>query len=73
MELLIEILIEVFGELILTIIAEAIGAFVITVDKDRKLKRVLKYTFTYSILGLTILLIVILSITVSGETSDCPI
>ena len=58
MEVLIEFLIEVFGELILTIIAEAIGAFVRTVDKDRKLKRILKYTFTYSILGLTILLIV---------------
>ena len=58
MEVLIEILIEVFGEIILTILAEAIAEFVRTVDKDRKLKRILKYTFIYSVLGLTILLIV---------------
>ena len=58
MEFLIEFLIEVFGELILTVIANAIGAFVVHVDGDPKLKRTLKYIFTYSILTSTIMLIV---------------
>ena len=58
MELLVELLIEIFGELILTLIANAIGAFVVAVDADPKLKRTLKTIFTYSILILTILLIV---------------
>ena len=58
MEFLIEALIEIFGELILTLIANAIGAFVIHVDGDPKLKRILKTIFTYSILILTTLLIV---------------
>ena len=57
MEFLIELIIEVFGELILTLIANAIGAFVVAVDGDQKLKRTLKMIFTYSILILTILLI----------------
>ena len=48
MELLVELLIEIFGELILTLIANAIGAFVVAVDADPKLKRTLKTIFTYS-------------------------
>ena len=59
MEFLIEFIIEVFGELILTLIANIIGAFVVAVDGDPKLKRTLKTIFTYSILILTILLIVL--------------
>lgn len=59
MEFLIEFIIEVFGELILTLIANIIGAFVVAVDGDPKLKRTLKTIFTYSILILTIILIVL--------------
>lgn len=58
MEFLIEFLVEVFGELILTLIAEAVGALVVVIDGDKKLKRTLKLIFTYSILSLTIFLIV---------------
>ena len=57
MEALIEILLEIFSELIITVIANAIGAFVVAVDADPKMKRILKYIFTYSILILTIVLI----------------
>ena len=58
MEFLIELFLEIFVELFVTLIANAIGAFVIAVDADPKLKRTLKYIFSYSILILTILLIV---------------
>jgi hypothetical protein len=58
MEFLIELLIEVFGEIILTIFAEGIASLVHVIDGDPKLKRNLKLIFTYSILLLTIFLIV---------------
>lgn len=58
MEFLIEFIIEVFGELIITLIANAIGSFVVHVDGDPKLKRILKYIFSYSILSLSIFLII---------------
>lgn len=58
MEFLIELLFEIFGELIITLIGEGIGTLAITIDGDSKLKRRLKMIFTYSILSLTILLIV---------------
>ena len=57
MEIILELIIEVFGELIITILAEVIGSLVKVIDGDEKLKRRLKFIFTYSILGLTILLI----------------
>ena len=57
MEIILEIIIEVFGEAILTIIAEAIGTFVIVIDQDKRKKKIIKYIITYLILGLTILLI----------------
>ena len=57
MELIIEFIIEVFGELILTIVAEAIGTFVNVIDQDKRKKKIIKYIITYLILGLTILLI----------------
>ena len=57
MEFIVEFIIEVFGELILTLIAEAIGCFVNVIDKDKRKKRIIKYIITYLILGLTILLI----------------
>ena len=57
MEIILEIIIEVFGEAILTIIAEAIGAFVNVIDQDKRKKKIIKYIITYLILGLTILLI----------------
>ena len=58
MEFLVELLIELFGEIIITLIGEGIGAFVLAVDSDSKLKRTLKKIFTYSILTFTILLII---------------
>ena len=51
MEFLIELLIEIFGELFMTLIAEGIGAFARRVDSDDKLRKGLIYGFTYSILG----------------------
>lgn len=57
MEMILEIIIEVFGEAILTIIAEAIGTFVNVIDQDKRKKKIIKYIITYLILGLTILLI----------------
>lgn len=57
MEIILEIIIEVFGEAILTIIAEAILAFVNVIDQDKRKKKIIKYIITYLILGLTILLI----------------
>lgn len=58
MEIIIELLLEVFLEVILTALAEGIGALVVTIDGDKKLKNTLKLIFTYSILILTIFLIV---------------
>ena len=49
MEIIIEMLVEVFLELILTALAEGIGALVVTIDGDKKLKNTLKLIFTYSI------------------------
>lgn len=57
MEFLIELLIEIFGELFMTLIAEGIGAFARRADSDDNLRKGLRYGLTYSILGLTILLI----------------
>ena len=57
MELIFEIIVEVFGEIILTAIAELIGALVRVIDKDEKKKRIIKYIVTYFILGSTIVLI----------------
>lgn len=57
MELIFEIIVEVFGEIILTAIAELIGAIVRVIDKDEKKKRIIKYIVTYFILGSTIVLI----------------
>lgn len=57
MEMILEIIIEVFGEAILTIIAEAIGTFVNVINQDKRKKKIIKYIITYLILGLTILLI----------------
>ena len=42
MEVILEIIIEVFGEIILTIIAEAIGAFVNVIDQDKRKKKIIK-------------------------------
>ena len=58
MEFIIQLIAEVFGELIVTVIAELIGALVLVIDKDKKLKKTLKLIFTYSILSLTIFLII---------------
>ena len=52
-----EIIVEVFGEIILTAIAKLIGAIVRVIDKDEKKKRIIKYIVTYFILGSTIVLI----------------
>ena len=57
MELIFEIIVEVFGEIILTAIAELIGTIVRVIDKDEKKKRIIKYIVTYFILGSTIVLI----------------
>jgi hypothetical protein len=59
MEFIVELLLEVFLELFFTLFAEGIGALVRYIDSDDKLKRNLKSIFTYSLLGLTILLIII--------------
>ena len=57
MDFLVELIIEIFAEVIITGIAQAIGALVVVIDGDAKLKATLKLIFTYSILSLTILLI----------------
>ena len=58
MEVLIEALLEILGELIVTLIANGVGTLVSTIDGDAKLKKILKLIFTYTILLLTIFLIV---------------
>ncbi len=57
MEILIEALIEVFGEIILTALAEVIGAFARKVEANSLLRKGLKFGLKYTILTLTIILI----------------
>lgn len=57
MEILIEALIELFGEIILTALAEVIGTFARKVEANNLLRKGLKLGLKYSILTLTIILI----------------
>lgn len=57
MEIIIEALIEIFGELILTLLAEVIGVFAREVEANSSLKKGLKLGLKYTILTLTIILI----------------
>jgi len=56
-EVLLQLFIEVFGELILTAIAKLIGLFFKKLDTDNLLRRRLKFVLTYVFIGLIIVLI----------------
>ena len=52
MEIIIEALIEIFGELILTLLAEVIGVFAREVEANSSLKKGLKLGLKYTILNI---------------------
>lgn len=57
-ELLLQIFFEVFGELILTAFIKIIGLFYIKIDKDKLLRSRLKFVLTYVFIGLITILLV---------------
>lgn len=57
-ELLLQVLFEVFGELILTAITKVIGLFFKSVDRNNLFKRRIKLGFTYTFIGIIMTVII---------------
>ncbi len=59
MEFLIELVIEMFGEIIITLLAKVVEMFAVTVTLNTKLRNMIKNLLSFIFIGLTIVLITI--------------